>query len=179
MCSHARSLTVQKRCSLKPVRRLLQLILYFIEGGQLSQLSALFHEGGQIFELINSATLPPAGLLPASVASCSPACAVVRPRLAGFGPVWLFSSCQRPRNQEGALGAPCSCDVLLLAIAPSGRENAAGSAFKSFRCYFVVRGQRFIMLPAMMVPRWWRQMHAQSGLVQSQAEPSWQEGSDI
>jgi len=35
------------------------------------------------------------------------------------------------------------------------------------------------MLPAMMVPCWWRQMHAQSALVQSQAEPSWQEGSDI
>jgi hypothetical protein len=31
----------------------------------------------------------------------------------------------------------------------------------------------------MMVPCWWRQMHAQSALVQSQAEPSWQEGSDI
>ena len=35
------------------------------------------------------------------------------------------------------------------------------------------------MLAAMMVPCWWRQMHAQSALVQSQAEPSWQEGSDI
>ena len=31
----------------------------------------------------------------------------------------------------------------------------------------------------MMVPCWWRQMHAQSAMVQSQAEPSWQEGSDI
>jgi hypothetical protein len=38
-----------------------------IEGRQLSQLSALFHEGGQIVELINLATLPPAGLLLASV----------------------------------------------------------------------------------------------------------------
>ncbi len=35
------------------------------------------------------------------------------------------------------------------------------------------------MLPAMMVPCWWRQMHTQSALVQSQAEPSWQEDSDI
>jgi hypothetical protein len=34
------------------------------------------------------------------------------------------------------------------------------------------------MLAAMMVPCW-RQMHAQSAAVQSQAEPSWQEGSDI
>ena len=83
-----------------------------------------------------------------------------------FAPAWLFSSCQRPLHQEGALSAPCSCDVLLLAIAPSGRENAAGSALKPFRGHFVVRGHRFIMLPTMMVPCWWRQMHALSALVQ-------------
>ena len=36
------------------------------------------------FLIINLATLPTAGLLPASVPSCSPTCAIVRPRLAGF-----------------------------------------------------------------------------------------------
>lgn len=45
-----------------------------------------------------------------------------------FTPVWLLSSCQRSLHQESAFSAPCSCDVLLLAIAPSRRENAAGGA---------------------------------------------------
>jgi len=50
----------------------------------------LFHEGGQIVELINLATFAPAGLLLASVPSCSLARVVVRPRLAEvFAPLWL------------------------------------------------------------------------------------------
>jgi hypothetical protein len=77
VCARTRSLMDQKRCSLEPVRRLLQL-------------SALFHEGGQIVELINLATFAPAGLLLASVPSCSLARVVVRPRLAEFfAPLWL------------------------------------------------------------------------------------------
>jgi hypothetical protein len=165
--ARTRSLTGQKRCSLEPVRRLLQL-------------SPLFHRRWPNCELIKFGHL----------ASCRAIAGVSTKLLAGvrgrsasagrvFAPVWLFSSCQRSLHQEGALSAPCSCDVLLLAIAPSGRENAAGSAFKPFRGHFVVRGHRFIMLPTMMVPCWWRQMHALSALVQSQAEPSWQEDSDI
>ena len=142
------------------------------------QLSALFHEGGQISALINLATLPPAGLLRASVPSCSPACEVFGLGWPGFAPVWLFLSCQRPLNQEGALSAPCSCDVFCSQSRPQGGRMLRTARLSHFDVTFVVRDHRFITLAAMMVPCW-RQMHAQSAMVQSQAEPSWQEGSDI
>jgi hypothetical protein len=32
---------------------------------------------------------------------------------------------------------------------------------------------------ALMFPRWWRRMRGQSAPMQGQAEPSWQDGSDV
>ena len=93
----------------------------------------------------------------------------------------VFSKLSKLLNQEDALSALClRGEFCSPQVAPSrGAGMLRTGVIRHFDVTFLFVTPESSWLQALMPPRWWRRMRGQSAPMQGQAEPSWQNGSDV
>ena len=100
------------------------------------------------------------------------------PGLSGGG---VFPKLSKLLNQEDALGAPClRGEFCSPHVAPSrGAPILRTSIIRHFDVTLPFASPKSSSWQALMFPQWLAAMPRQSAPVQGQAEPSWQDGSDV